>query len=449
MNIFTEILSTINEKPHNFLFLSHFNKFSLAIHNITNSDFTKYKYFILKNFLFAPTTNVKNRHLFLEIFNNIQRKYLALLRFKSIVQFKVKKHLDNPIDLHFNNLDLMDDKYKITLINNNVKYQFSIFDLIKIINTALSYEYRFFPDPVTIKNPWDNNVFTINNLYNIYFFIKKIDNINMSILFFRFFQSNFCIKHFLDNNQLIIKNFIINNCRNMQDDKKKIYIRNMLNIFNQSITSSNNSDRIYVDKLFPDKKLIHIFEDYLKMYLLSKYSYESDIRIKNRINLHKRLKLFKKKQPIFGRKIICHDIIKLYYISVLHYNESQFISFCDDIPKPDVIFIEHKAFIVDFIPERNNEYSVFPTYRKPYKYIPIPIPNYIGNTHLGGLFNFIKQFNLNKQHNEVITEKGYDTIVKNTSIVNNIEINNIEINNIEINNNLIDDNEIPDYSLNI
>ena len=162
MNIFTEILSTINVNPYNFLFLSHFNKFSLDIHNITNSDFTKYKYFILKNFLFAPTinvknvlftptANVKNRQIFLEVFNNIQRKYLALLRFKSIVQFKVKKHLDNPIDLHFNNLDLIDDKYKITLINNNVKYQFSIFDLIKIINTALSYEYRFFPNPVPIK----------------------------------------------------------------------------------------------------------------------------------------------------------------------------------------------------------------------------------------------------------------------------------------------------------
>ena len=314
MNIFIEILSTVNEKPHNLLFLSHFNKFSLDMHNITNSDFTKYKYFILKNFLFAPIANVKSRDIFLETFNNIQTKYLALLRFKNIVHFKVRKHLDDRIDLQFNNLDLMDDKYKITLINNNVKYQFSIFELIKIINTALSYHYRFFPEPTNIKNPWDNSIFTHNNLYNIYFFIKNIHEIHMPVLFYRFFQSNFCTKHFLDNNQLIIKNYIIKNCKNLSNDKKIYYIRTMLKSYNIRVSSSNNSNGIYVDKLYPDKKLIHIFDDYLKMYLSSKYSYESDIRIKNRINLNKRLKLFKNNQPTFGRKIICHNIIKLYYI---------------------------------------------------------------------------------------------------------------------------------------
>ena len=231
MNIFIEILSTVNEKPQNLLFLSHFNKFSLDIHNITNSDFTKYKYFILKNFLFAPIANVKSRDIFLETFNNIQTKYLALLRFKNIVHFKVRKHLDDRIDLQFNNLDLMDDKYKITLINNNVKYQFSIFELIKIINTALSYHYRFFPEPTNIKNPWDNSIFTHNNLYNIYFFIKNIDEIHMPVLFYRFFQSNFCTKHFLDNNQLIIKNYIIKNCRNLcKMIKKNIIYEHMLNI---------------------------------------------------------------------------------------------------------------------------------------------------------------------------------------------------------------------------
>ena len=158
----------------------------------------------------------------------------------------------------------------------------------------------------------------IDNLYNIYFFIKNVDNVHMPVLLFRFFQSNFCTKHFLDNNQLIIKKFIINNCKNLPDDKKIYYIRTMLKSYNIRVSSSDNSDGIYVDKLYPDKKLIHIFDDYLKMYLSSKYSYESDIRIKNRINLNKRLKLFKNTQPTFGRKIIYHDIIKLYYIDIYY-----------------------------------------------------------------------------------------------------------------------------------
>ena len=411
MEVFTKLLSIITKKnSHNFLFLSQFNEYTLSIHNITNSEFTKYKYFILKNFLFAPTVDDISRQVFIETFNNIQTKYLALLRFKSIVHFKVKKHLDDRIDLQFNNLDLMDDKYKITLINNNVKYQFSIFDLIKIINTALSYHYRFFPEPTTIKNPWDNSIFTHNNLYNIYIFIKNVDNVHMPVLFFRFFQSNFCTKHFLDNNQLIIKKFIINNCKNLPDDKKIYYIRTMLKSYN-----------ILVDKLYPDKKLIHIFDDYLKMYLSSKYSYETDIRIKNRIKLHKRLKLFKNNQPTFGRKIIYHDIIKLYYISVLHYNsDEKIIYFCKNIPSPDLIFIEYNSFIVDFIPGHNTEYSVFPMYLKTHK----PIPNNNNNIDLHALFNFIKQFDFNKRQLDIIKTNGYDTIVKNKLNINTRDVEN-------------------------
>ena len=422
MEVFIKLLSIITKKnSHNFLFLSQFNEYAVSIHNITNYEFTKYKYFILKNFLFAPTVDDTTRQAVIETFNNIQKKYLALLRFKNIVHFKLKKHLDDRIDLQFNNLDLMDDKYKITLINNNVKYQFSIFDLIKIINTALSYHYRFFPEPTTIKNPWDNSIFTHNNLYNIYFFIKNVDNVHMPVLLFRFFQSNFCTKHFLDNNQLIIKKFIINNCKNLPDDKKIYYIRTMLKSYNIRVSSSDNSDGIYVDKLYPDKKLIHIFDDYLKMYLSSKYSYESDIRIKNRINLNKRLKLFKNNQPTFGRKIIYHDIIKLYYISVLHHNnnDDQFIYFCNNIPSPDLIFIECNSFIVDYIPDRNTEYSVFPMYRKTYK----SILNNNNNIDLHRLLNFINQFNFNKCQIDIIKTKGYDTIVKNKVNRNAREIN--------------------------
>ena len=421
MNIFTEILSAINKTDsYNLIFLSHFNKHALSIHNITISEFTKYKYFILKNFLFAPTMDDVNRQPFIEIFNITQKKYLALLKFKSIVHFKLKKQLHDRIDLQFNDLDLMNDTSKITLINKNVKYQFSIFDLIKIINTSLSYDYRFFPEPATIKNPWDNSVFTVNNLYNIYFFIKKVDDIHMPILLLRFFQSNFSLKHFLDNNQLIIKNFIINNCKNLQDNKKNYYIRTMLNSYNTSI-SLTDYDEIQVDKLYPDKKLIHVFDEYLKMYLTSIYSYEADIRIKYRIKLNKRLKLFKQSQPSFGRKIICHDIIKLYYISNLYYkSDHKIFYFCDSIPRPDLIFVEDKSFVVDFIPKRITEYSIFPMYRTQTK--PKLVSN---NINIQYLFKFIKQFIFNEYHIDFIRTNGYDTIIKNKLIDNTTSRSNV------------------------
>jgi len=159
------------------------------------------------------------------------------------------------------------------------------------------------------------------------------------------------------------------------------------------------------------------------MYLSSKYSYESDIRIKNRINLNKRFRLFKNNQPTFGRKIIYHDIIKLYYISVLHYNnDDQFIYFCNNIPSPDLIFIEYNSFIVDFIPGRNTEYSVFPMYLKSHK--SIPNNNNNNNIDIHALFNFIKQFNFNKHQLDIIKTNGYDTIVKNKLKINTIDVEN-------------------------
>ncbi len=56
MNVFTDILTNItNNNTTNFLFITHFTSISLSYKKITYSEFTNYKYFILKNFLFSST----------------------------------------------------------------------------------------------------------------------------------------------------------------------------------------------------------------------------------------------------------------------------------------------------------------------------------------------------------------------------------------------------------
>ena len=65
-----------------------------------------------------------------------------------------------------------------------------------------------------IKNPWNNQKFTLSQLSYIYFYIKQT-NIHMPILIERFYASNFNIIKFQNENQFIVKQYIINNCHKL------------------------------------------------------------------------------------------------------------------------------------------------------------------------------------------------------------------------------------------
>ena len=320
--------------------------------------YLKYKYFILKNFLCANNFDTAKKEHLLDIFSTTQNKLLALYKFKNICLFKTKKLLDDQMDLNFNPLSETSSRYKIDIIQDKIRQQFSIFDLTRIINTSLSYEYNFFPDPTKIKNPWNNKPFSIANLYNIYFFIKNNSNINMSILFSRFYQSNFCLKHFELYNQFIIKNYIIENCHLFDESKKVIYIQVMLDYYN----SKYKSFAINIDTRFPVKRLIEVMDKYIKMYLLAIYSYEDDLRIKYKSILMRRLRTFNKENPYFGRRIVSLSVKKLYYMSRLYYEEKHIIFLPDNVyfPKPDMILLDQQCYLVDYI--ENNNYSIFPIF---------------------------------------------------------------------------------------
>ena len=230
----------------------------------TWKKYISYKFFILDNFLNTTSITEEIKIIILKLFSNIQKKIFALYKFKHICLLKTKKYLNEQVDLNFTPINELPKKHIMTLLHNRKKIQFSIFDLIKIINSALSFESNFFPEPKNIKNPWDNKIFSITNIYNIYFFIKK-SNITLSILFYRFFKSNCCLIEFLNNNQFIIKNYIIENCHLFTNDKKLDYIKNMIQFYNKKYSQ----DKINFDNHFPSNMLIYVMEKYLKTYLLA------------------------------------------------------------------------------------------------------------------------------------------------------------------------------------
>jgi len=400
MNIFEHFFNKELEKYKEFnLFNTYFqSNFSTQKDSYDWRKYIEYKFFILKNYLFQNTINSSTD--ILPIFNSVQRKLLALYKFKQICLLKTNKSLNEQIDLNFNPISSMNSKYYITLIHNKHKSQFSMFDLIRIINSSLSYELNFFPEPKKIKNPWDNEPFSISNLYNIYFFIKK-SNLTMPTLFSRFFESNFDIKHFENYNQFIIKDYIINNCHLLTDSRKMSYIRSMIATYNRKNIKINNTFNI--DKKFPSKRLVEVMGKFIKPFLLANYSYESDIRIKYRMKLNKLLREFKKQNPLFGRKIISLSIRKIYYISRLIYEEKQciFLPFNSYIPKPEFISIEDKGYFIDF--KESNIYTTFPVFESSNKSI-------IENKNILLSSNTIKEINFTNEQMIIIKEKYYHVI---------------------------------------
>ena len=400
MNIFEHFFNKELEKYKEFnLFNTYFqSNFSTQKDSYDWRKYIEYKFFILKNYLFQNTINSSTD--ILPIFNSVQRKLLALYKFKQICLLKTNKSLNEQIDLNFNPISSMNSKYYITLIHNKHKSQFSMFDLIRIINSSLSYEVNFFPEPKKIKNPWDNEPFSISNLYNIYFFIKK-SNLTMPTLFSRFFESNFDINHFENYNQFIIKDYIINNCHLLTDSRKMSYIRSMIATYNRKNIKINNTFNI--DKKFPSKRLVEVMGKFIKPFLLANYSYESDIRIKYRMKLNKLLREFKKQNPLFGRKIISLSIRKIYYISRLIYEEKQciFLPFNSYIPKPEFISIEDKGYFIDF--KESNIYTTFPVFESSNKSI-------IENKNILLSLNTIKEINFTNEQMIIIKEKYYHVI---------------------------------------
>ena len=382
-------------------FLSHTNIF---VSNNNIMEYIRFKYYILKNFIFNSSTSPECKDVLLKFFCEIQHKYNTLIRFKNISRIKIKKYLDDPLDLQFNKLTETKESLRIDIIQNNIKYCFSISDLIRIINTCLSYEDEFFPEPTVIKNPWNNDPFDKSHLYSIYFHILH-SNIKMPILFSRFFYSNFNLKDFVINNQHIINKYTIENSNNMTNTLKYNYITEMIIEYNVR----HQSCKINISKTFPKALLHNEFNSYLKLYLYAYYSYEDDIRILYRKILFKKLKHFKSLNPYFGNMVKFNDIYKMYYLSLMIENpirQGYIFGVPKYFPKSSVICLKEKGFYIDSITSyaKINEFSYFPVFKNDNE--EDKYTNYILKCNdILDLFKFVRNYNFSQIQYDFIKQK--------------------------------------------
>jgi|TARA_Y100000389_G_C17444472_1_gene510703 hypothetical protein len=238
----------------------------------------------------------KDKNSFFQIFGLCQKHYLSLSKFVNIVKFKKLKPA-NESDMYLNDFN----KDVCTIIQNNRKYLFTLFDLKEIINTNLSNLDYGFVDVTSIKNPYNNIPFSQSNLYNIYFYFK-FHYYNLPNLFHLFFLSNFDLAYFERHYEYQIKKQNLQNkIKSLTPKKKREEIINMFKLYNKF----HKKKKIEIPQDdFPDDTLCSVMNNYLKIYLSYKNSSTPNDKNMHKDELFHRLKQFQIFNPTFGRTYI-------------------------------------------------------------------------------------------------------------------------------------------------
>jgi len=246
--------------------------------------------------------SLKQKTEFIIMFSKIQKIINSFSRFAYIIKYKRAKYY-NDYDLFGESFENIKECNKITLFENNTKYNFHIKELINIINTSLSNSINFFAEPISCKNPYTNIPFKKSSLYNIYFKMKN-STFLMPVLFHQFFLCNFDLTKYMDENECLIRDVYIESYLNKITDK------NIFTVTNNMIKECRL--KCTIDPEFPPKMLLKIMYPYIKLYYKSKYMLQENKCHENMKKLRIKLKKFIHYNPQFGRKKIKHhyDFLK-------------------------------------------------------------------------------------------------------------------------------------------
>ena len=128
----------------------------------------------------------------IKIFIKSQNIYHTLNKFTYYYKLKNFKS-NNETDLYFENFNLKKSSLKL-LVDNKI-FTFSVNDINYLINMNLLYYSNNNYISQYIRNPYTNKKFKLNNLYNIYFFLRN-NSYSINILYHLFYKKNFNLSDF-------------------------------------------------------------------------------------------------------------------------------------------------------------------------------------------------------------------------------------------------------------
>lgn len=276
---------------HTIFYMMHKHNSSTTIDQWVKHKYKIFDIHIVNNILIS---NVLRDKLF-DIFFKSQKVYNGFAKLANIYRYKKYKTVISD-DLTLNPLDEK-NPYTFVLLQNNCKYLFSIRDLINVVETSLLNNTRFFSEPISPKNPYNNMKLNDSSLYNIYF--KKKETLLGSQLFDMYYLSNFSLEKFRLDNEVFLRDITI----------KNYTYKSPPNILRSSIMQMLNSNsftkKLKIDKDFPNDLLADIFRPFLYNYLLIYYNF---IGVEKShvfdIQLNDKLCSFYNYNPNFGRKYI-------------------------------------------------------------------------------------------------------------------------------------------------
>lgn len=230
------------------------------------------------------------------MFSKAQQTYFSLNRFINIY-----KHRKYPVvvtnDLSLNPL-IQNDSQTVVILQEKSVYLFSIADLINVIETAICNSPNFFSDPLTPKNPYNNQIFSLTTLYNIYFAMKQCKRL-ISIPFHLYFLENFNKNQFRQNNEAFIRDFAIS--KYVLNTHSDSLVKSILLMISNNIYTN----KLRIDSDFPKDLLVNIFRPFLLQYYKILYSLKGlEYKQKNTNELNIKFGKFYDYNPLFGRKII-------------------------------------------------------------------------------------------------------------------------------------------------
>jgi len=231
----------------------------------------------------------------IQVFCEAQNKYFAFTKFVNMYRYK-KWPLVVTNDLTLNPLSI-NHPATFVLLQNKSKYLFGMRDLINIIESSICNAPGFFLEPLSPKNPYNNQKLNTSTLCNIYFKMKE-NVCNFSLIMHLYFLEGFAKQHFFINNEPFLREYAI---------KRYIYNSPSQTLYNAvkiMLTGNYHTNKLIIHEEFPKDVLVDIFRPYLFYFYAIHYNIKGTEKIhKYKLMLHIKLRKFYEYNYLFGRKI--------------------------------------------------------------------------------------------------------------------------------------------------